>query len=139
MSYYYVYSFYLPILSFTKNFNSKPYFGLILLITLFVLNYNIEDFRLHMLGVYIYAKLIIFSLVFTNQNNKKDTRINKTIKVFLLFIVSLSAILILLFGANPLPSIDGEYNVGTMIYDLIDVNRKEIYKNIENESRKIRI
>jgi len=112
---------------------------LIVLIPLFVLNYNIEGFRLHMFGVYIYAIVIILSLVFTNRNNKKDTRINKAVKVFSLVLVSLSTILILLFGANPLPDIDGEYNVGTMSYDLIDVNRNEIYNNTENESRKIRI
>jgi|AntAceMinimDraft_17_1070374.scaffolds.fasta_scaffold07140_5 acetyl esterase/lipase len=127
------------ILSFIKKYNNKSYFVLILLIPLYVLNYNIEGFRWHMFGVYIYSILIILSLVFTNQNNKKYSRINKTIKVFSLISVSLSTILILLFGANPLPDIDGEYNVGTMSYDLIDVNRNEIYNNTENESRKIRI
>ena len=68
------------ILSFIKKFNNKSYFVLILLIPLFVLNYNSEGFRWQMFGVYIYAILIILSLVFTNRNRKKDTRINKAIK-----------------------------------------------------------
>jgi len=36
------------ILSFIKKYNNKSYFVLILLIPLYVLNYNIEGFRWHM-------------------------------------------------------------------------------------------
>lgn len=127
------------IVSFFKDQNKKSYFVLILLIPLFVLNYMIEGFRWHIFGVYIYAIIIVFFWVFVTEKNKQNKIANKIIKLFSLAAVSLSTILILLFGSNPLPMVDGDYKVGTMCYDLTDVNRTEIYNNQENESRKIRI
>jgi len=78
-------------------------------------------------------------LIFTRGKKLKQNITTKAVNVFSLVIVILSTVLIVLFGANPLPEVNGEYQVGTMSYDLTDVNRYEIYNNAENESRKIRI
>jgi hypothetical protein len=92
--------------------------------------------------MYIEYTFIVFYLVITLMTIKGKT-VGKRVRLFMVVFWSVFLVinigLLILFPYNKMPKIDGEYNVGTISFDAVDVNRLEGYGNSPGSSRKIRL
>lgn len=117
-----------------KWYENKRYFVLGAYILLFLGHILLESIRWQIYGLYflnIYMVFIIFS-------GLKRTKILRAFSYFTLIIVIITLLLLLAFPVNKIPNPTGKYNIGTIVYDLVDENRLEIYGGVTDEQRKIR-
>jgi len=124
-----------------KKPQSKIYYSIFLFIPALLLNGVFEGFRWQMFGLYIFLAFLILKYIKYLFTKRKDTtvEINFRYPVIHLCYIILSIILVWLFAVNKIPEPSGEYKVGTLTYDLIDKNRKEIYGDRKGQKRKIRL
>jgi len=92
--------------------------------------------------MYIEYAFIIFYLVITLMSIKGKSagkRIRLFTFIFWLVFLLFTITFLIIFPYNKMPEIVGEYNVGTISFDAVDVNRIEIYGDSPGSPRKIRL
>lgn len=99
-------------------------------------HFLVEKARWQMYGVYI----LVFILAITSYKELQDRiKGKKVFRIFGVFIVVLSFILICLFPIRHIEKPTGEYRVGTISMDVEDKERIEKYGERKGENRKIRL
>ncbi len=92
--------------------------------------------------MYIEYAFIIYYLVITLMSIRGKVagrRVRLFMLIFWLVFLVLTIGLLIIFPYNQMPEIDGEYNVGTISFDAVDVDRSEIYGDSPGAPRKIRL
>ena len=108
---------------------------IIILLTLLLGHMTFESLRWQMGGIYFLSLILIIKLFFPIKK-----QLLKILSLTLqLLIIMLTIILLILFPINQVPPLTGNYQVGTISFDLVDENRIEIYGNDDTSLRKIRV
>lgn len=109
------------------------------LVIIFILHGISGKSRWQYYPIYIVA-ILYFILVLLNHFKILDLNpsTSKLILVGATTLIFISIILLLIFPMEKLPQPSGKFSIGTRTYELKDENRREIYKDAENEKRRIK-
>jgi len=126
----------LVIIQGNKHLNRRKRFIITLsLLALFILHLLFENLRWQMVGSYYLLVVLIINLFYKIKTNW----LKKFVFIINILMIILSFLLIFIFRANHLIKPNGSYQVGTLTYELIDDNRKEIYGSNHEIARKIKV
>ena len=113
-----------------------PAFALVVIAT----HAQVEGIRWQMIPLYIFAgvSLLISIPAFLRTQSGVDPAVRPPRVILSLSLLALSSALPILLPVPVIPSPSGPYQVGTRIYELTDMSRKEIYSSTD-EARRFQI
>ncbi|HAV78179.1 MAG TPA: hypothetical protein DCX53_12595 [Anaerolineae bacterium] len=113
-----------------------PAFALVVIAT----HAQVEGIRWQMIPLYIFAgvSLLISIPAFLRTQSGVDPAVRPPRVILSLSLLALSSALPILLPVPVIPSPSGPYQVGTRIYELTDMSRKEIYSS-KDEARRFQI
>lgn len=120
--------------------DNKNYRALLVLIPLFVAHFVFEGLRWQMFGVYLYSLYLVYRFLFVRNKRLSigEAGEKKFPAIILAILLLISELLILVFQVNEMPEPSGDYNIGTISFDIVDEDREELYGEEAGEARKFR-
>lgn len=120
--------------------DNKNYRALVVLIPLFIAHVLFEGIRWQMFGVYLYSLYLIYRFIFTSRKRLSigEAGEKKLPAWFFCVLIIISIGLISIFQVHDMPEITGEYEIGTISFDITDKSREELYGSRKGELRKYR-
>ncbi|MDP5276411.1 alpha/beta fold hydrolase [Chengkuizengella axinellae] len=106
----------------------------------FMLQAVIEGMRWQLIPIYTLVVLfLMFSIPFLQRITFKKIRLKKMGYIVMISFIVISLLFTYAFPVYKMPVPKGKYEVGTVSFDLIDVNRNAIYSDDLSNNRKVKM
>lgn len=105
------------------------------LVVTFIFHLVERGLRWQMMGAYLLILVLLIDLI----SSKKDKKYSLGSNLAWVFVVLVTLLLVLVFPYNKMPDYTGGQVVGTISFDLVDLDRMEIYGERKGQNRKIRV